>query len=153
MSWIDLPFQGEPGVTTLNGLMDDIVLTSDDGSITITVDGQEIDLTITPDTEFNKGNITGATTIDFEDGKFQKAVLTGNVTLTFDNPPGAGVYIFRFIQDATGNRTVTLPADARLTRGQFMADINFEPDGETTFFVRFLNATDGYEVSYQTFDP
>ena len=52
------------------------------------------------------GNISGATNIDWNDGGMQTAVLTGNVTLTFINPPKSGFCHLELIQDGTGDRTV-----------------------------------------------
>lgn len=41
---------------------------------------------------------------------FNIGQLTGNITLTASNPADGHTVTIRFIQDATGNRTVTLPS-------------------------------------------
>lgn len=53
------------------------------------------------------GNITGAVTIDLALGDTIRATLTGNVSITLTNPANDHDYLFEFIQDATGSRTVT----------------------------------------------
>ena len=70
---------------------------------------------ITP-TINDHGNV-GTTTEDIDlslsTGHVHKITLTGNPTLTFSNPPASGTQIefeIEFIQDGTGNRTVTYPA-------------------------------------------
>jgi hypothetical protein len=81
-----------------------------------TADTQEFTVTnptTTPDlarvVTYAAGNITGATTINFNNGITQNATLTGNVTITFSNPLNGGTHILVFTQDATGGRTVTWP--------------------------------------------
>jgi hypothetical protein len=56
-----------------------------------------------------KGNITGATTVNFNDGNIQTMTLTGNVTFTFSNPKSGASYQLIISQDATGGRTITWP--------------------------------------------
>ena len=77
--------------------------------------GGAISFPITP-TINDHGNV-GTTTEDIDlslsTGHVHKITLTGNPTLTFSNPPASGTQIefeIEFIQDATGNRTVTWPA-------------------------------------------
>lgn len=53
------------------------------------------------------GNITGATTIDLSLGDIVRATLTGNISVTLTNPSSDHDYLFEFIQDTTGSRTVT----------------------------------------------
>ena len=55
------------------------------------------------------GNITGATTVNWNNGACQSATLTGNVTLTFSNPVNGTWYCLSLTQDGTGSRTVTFP--------------------------------------------
>lgn len=55
-------------------------------------------------------------TIDLEDGNVFELTLTGNVTYTISNPPGnniAGSFTLIQKQDATGGRTMTLPASVK----------------------------------------
>ncbi len=56
-----------------------------------------------------KGNITGATTVSFNDGNVQTMTLTGNVTFTFSNPQSGASYQLIITQDATGGRTIAWP--------------------------------------------
>jgi hypothetical protein len=56
---------------------------------------------------------TGAVSLDLAAGNAFSLTLTGNVTLSFANEPGAGVALGVSVactQDATGGRTVTWPA-------------------------------------------
>lgn len=57
----------------------------------------------------NKGNRTGATEIDFNQGNIQLMVLVGNVTLTFVNAVAGSSYQIIITQDATSGRTITWP--------------------------------------------
>jgi len=60
-----------------------------------------------------KGNVSGAISIDIENGNHCSMILTGNTTLSVNNPTASGnfclllLYIF---QDATGGHSVTFPA-------------------------------------------
>lgn len=59
----------------------------------------------------NLGNITGAVALDLRQGMIYQATLTGNVTFSISNaPPGPCRISLVLIQDATGNRTASLPA-------------------------------------------
>jgi hypothetical protein len=64
--------------------------------------------------EFDNGNSGAADTIDWSVGNKQKSTLTGNCTFTFSpEPSGPCDLTLRLIQDATGGRTVTWPADVK----------------------------------------
>ena len=55
---------------------------------------------------------TGATTLDLVNGNEFFLTLTGNITLTFSNPPATGKvgnFTLKTKQDATGSRTITWP--------------------------------------------
>lgn len=58
---------------------------------------------------FAKGDVTGATNIDFLSGNVQSMRLIGNATLTFSNPQNGATYRLIINQDATGTRTITWP--------------------------------------------
>jgi len=67
----------------------------------------------------NAGNISGAVTLDYANGHYQRAVVTGNITsLTVSNwPTGKGAWMYlELAQDATGGRTIAL-ASAYKTAG------------------------------------
>ena len=69
-------------------------------------------------TLWNKGNISGATTLDFINGNTVTATLTGNVTsLAFSNLRTGGVYFIHFIQNALGPWTLTVPAALKVNGG------------------------------------
>ena len=61
---------------------------------------------------FSIGNISGAVTLDYTNGNYQYATLTGNVTsLTINNWPASGTggwMTLELIQDGTGGRTLAL---------------------------------------------
>lgn len=69
------------------------------------------------DTEFagqyggyhNLGDVTGAVTVDWDNGNMQRMRLTGNVTFTFTNPTVGRRYLLLIEQDTVGSRTVTWP--------------------------------------------
>jgi hypothetical protein len=67
--------------------------------------------------EYDAGNSGSALTIDFTDGYSQKVTLTGDVTFTFTNPQNGKNYLLKLVQDATGSRTVTWPANVKWSDG------------------------------------
>lgn len=66
----------------------------------------------TSETVYSVGNISGAVTLDYVNGQYQYATLTGNVSsLTINNWPASGTggwMTLELIQDGTGSRTLTL---------------------------------------------
>ena len=58
---------------------------------------------------YNNGNSGTAITLDLLNGMAQRLTLTGNATLTINNPISGTRYTLVLIQDGTGNRTVTWP--------------------------------------------
>ena len=76
------------------------------------------------ETVYAHGNVSGAVTVNWQNGNHQTMTLTGNVTLTFSNaaPTGKlGAYILFITQDGTGGRTVTFPASHKATTGSTFA--------------------------------
>lgn len=63
------------------------------------------------DAEVDNGNSGTSDNIDWTVGNKQKSTLTGNVTFTFTEPNGPCNLILKLVQDGTGSRTVTWPAD------------------------------------------
>lgn len=59
--------------------------------------------------QYARGNISGATLIDWQASRQQFATLTGDVTLSFDAPDSAGDLRLVLAQDATGGHGVTWP--------------------------------------------
>lgn len=76
------------------------------------------------------------TDIDFSLAKNFKITLTGNVTFTFSNPTEGMVKRVRIVQDATGSRTVTFPANMKY------------PGGSVITFTTTANAIDEIIISY-----
>lgn len=74
------------------------------------------------------GNISGTYNVDLDSNPdvVMYATLTGNVTITFSNVPsqeGANV-VFVLRQDATGGRTLTMPAGSLVINGPVFAQID-----------------------------
>lgn len=65
----------------------------------------------------NAGNSGTSLTVDFNDANVQTITLTGNVTLTLNNPIDGGAYTLILAQDGTGSRTVTWPASVKWSGG------------------------------------
>jgi len=69
---------------------------------------------ITFDAEYDNGNSGSSKTINWNNGQKQKITLTDNCTFTFTAPTsGIGVFRLKLIQDGTGSRTVTWPANVK----------------------------------------
>lgn len=67
------------------------------------------------------GNVSGAVAIDYTDGQWQYATVTGNITgITVSNWPvsGKGAWLtLELIQDGTGSRTLALSSAYRTVGG------------------------------------
>ncbi|MDH3833824.1 MAG: hypothetical protein OES34_06650 [Nitrosopumilus sp.] len=88
----------------------------------------------TVDNHGNVGTVTEDLDISLVTGHVHILTLTGNPTLTFSNPPASGTQMefeIEFIQDATGNRTVTWPASVPET-----VKISSTPGSTTIITVR-----------------
>lgn len=59
---------------------------------------------------YSNGNISGNGTIDWSKGDVQYGTLTGNGTFTYINAGTWQRLTLSLVQDATGGRTITLPA-------------------------------------------
>jgi hypothetical protein len=57
------------------------------------------------------GNSGTTKTIDWRLAVFQKVTMTGNCTFTFNDPQSGVTYGLSLVQDATGSRTATWPAN------------------------------------------
>ena len=81
-------------------------------------DGKFIDCS---ETAYSLGNISGAVTIDYENGHWQYATVNGNITsLTINNLPasGNGAWLtLELVQDGTGSRTLTLSSAYKTAGG------------------------------------
>lgn len=90
---------------------------SDPHGATLTQTDIVINETATFDAEVDNGNSGTADTINWTVGNKQKSTLTDNCTFTFTEPAGPCNLILKLIQDATGGRTVTWPADVNWPSG------------------------------------
>lgn len=92
---------------------------------------------------------TGSITPNLATGKVFRIAMSGNVTLNNPtNPQDGELYTFQFLQDATGGRTITLPAKFRKS-----ASDTATTTASTTTMVtaRYCLADDKYDVvSYRT---
>jgi len=69
-------------------------------------------------TPYSVGNITGAVTLDYNNGNVQYATATGNISgLTISNFPDGGSMTLEIIQDGTGSRTLTYDTAVYKTAG------------------------------------
>jgi hypothetical protein len=70
---------------------------------------------------FDNGTTGGAITADYNNGNCQRFTLNANSTLAVSNFPSAGAFsgsmTIKFIQDATGGRTMTWPASFKFPSG------------------------------------
>jgi hypothetical protein len=95
----------------------------------------------------NTASVTGATTLDLSTTNIYNLTLTGNMTVTFSNPPASGtLYSVMMIvkQDGTGSRTITWPASVKwpnasaptLSTAANAVDVLnfFTVDGGTTYY-------------------
>ena len=82
------------------------------------IDAEFID---SSETAHSLGNISGAVTIDYEDGHWQYATVTGDITsLTINNlpPSGKGGWLtLELVQDGTGGHTISLSSAYRTVGG------------------------------------
>jgi len=100
--------------------------------------------------EFDAGNSGAAATITWPNKQKQRLTLTANTTLTFAVPTGAGNFLLRLIQDATGNRTVTWPGTVRWPGGTAPAISSGGPN--TIHIVSFYyDGTNYYGVGNLSF--
>lgn len=75
-------------------------------------------LGLNPNTVLAGGNISGAKTINRNNGVLQQYTLTGNVTLTLDSGIIPSDHItLELTQDGTGSRTITWPGNVKLAQG------------------------------------
>jgi hypothetical protein len=128
--WIGHTANGTPSLATLTGTTNQVTVTNSAGGITLATP-QSIGTSSTPqfqrlgvgtgadavaglalvgglkDTYTDVGNSGAAATFDLSTGRWQKLTLTGNATLTANNPVAGVTYTLFLKQDAAGSRTVT----------------------------------------------
>lgn len=86
--------------------------------------------------DYNTLTYSATTNIDFSLATSFKITLTGGVTFTFSNPRAGMVKRLRIVQDGTGSRTVTFPANMKY------------PDGSAITFTTTANAIDEIIITY-----
>lgn len=105
-----------PGATSFavrnNANSRDNLLISDAGNVTVYKD-LRVDTGQAYIDRYSYGNSTTAATIDWANGNTQAITLTGDCTLTLNNPISGAFYTLEIKQDATGNRTITWPVDVK----------------------------------------
>jgi len=73
---------------------------------------------INPDKVYDAGNVTGAVTFKADNGIFIRATLTANIAVTLPDAYSFGDSLtLCLIQDSTGSRTVTWPANFKKANG------------------------------------
>ena len=83
------------------------------GAVTFSGAGKQATQTLTA-----VGNITGATTLDFDvRGNYISATLTGAVTFTFSNMRAGTTYVLLLTQNGTGGYAITWPSSVRWPGG------------------------------------
>lgn len=103
---------------------------------------------VTFQAEIDNPSSTTSAQIDWTSGQKQRLLLDNNPTITFVAPPGPCNLTLKVVQDATGNRTVTWPANVRWPNGQAanltnagdaIDLVSFYYDGSNYFGVASLN--------------
>lgn len=79
---------------------------------------------------------------------FYIGTLTGNTTLSISSPVDGQTISVRFVQDATGGRTVTLPSDVK-TVGTY----NNQANGVCWLYLTYVESATRWEGSYQWVAP
>lgn len=99
--------------------------------------------TVTFAPEFDNGDFSGATTVDWNNGQKQAGFLSASGTLSFTDPPGPGNFLLRLINTGTPAHPVTWPSDVffpgginpALTAGSPTIDIvSFYFDGTGSYY-------------------
>lgn len=111
--------QGSTNDVTIKNDADAAVINIPTGTTSVTFEGDvQFKTEATFDAEVDNGNSGAADTIDWTAGNKQKSTLTDNCTFTFSpEPSGPCNLVLKLIQDATGSRTVTWPADVKWPGG------------------------------------
>lgn len=132
---IDTMFNGDPSSTNINGLTTNTNIDAGadfipyyDASVAanrklklddISTKFNEVaaGTSFYTNSETDNGNSGTSKTIAFGDKNFHKLTLTGNCTISFDDPNGPTTLIVKLVQDGTGSRTVTWPGTVKWQGG------------------------------------
>lgn len=117
-TWVELNYLvlASPGVITGPLAITD-ALTVQAGGLTVTDGNVAVSSGQVNITRANAGDSGTSKTLDWNDGNLQRLRLTGNVTLTLNNPVTGASYFLELLQDATGGRTVTWPSTVKWEGG------------------------------------
>jgi len=97
----------------------------------------------------DNGNSSAAATISWNSGNFQKITLTADCTITFTDPVSKiGLCYIEYIQDGTGNRTVTYStANTIRTGGGFGLNTANSDAGESDVVTYIFDGTNYNQIS------
>lgn len=101
-------------------------------------------------TEFANGNSGTSFTINWNNGQKQNITLNSTTTLSFTNPPGAGNFLLKLIQDSTGGRSVTWPASVRWPQGVAPA-VNSGGGNAIHIITFYFDGTNYYAIGVLNF--
>ena len=87
---------------------------------------------------FNAGNSGTTKTINWNDGDQQLLTVNANTTLSFSNIVAGRNYVLHIRQDATGNRTITLPSTVRASNNLPFSLINVSTTANALTIVGFF---------------
>lgn len=91
--------------------------------------------------------ISGSVATDADEGHFFDIVLTSNITLTNPTNPSDGQRItWRFRQDSTGGRTVTLGSKFRLAAGD-TSTVDPDPDATSYMSALYNQPEDTWDIN------
>lgn len=102
-------------------------------------------------TETDNGNSGTSDTIDWGASNKQKSTLTGNCTFVFTAPTGPCSLILKLVQDGTGSRTVTWPANVKWPAGT--APTLTTTAGRVDIITFYYDGTNYYGNSSLNFTP
>jgi len=100
-------------------------------------------------TEYSNGNSGATPTVDWGNGQKQVITMTANATFAFTAPLGAGNFLLRLVQDATGSWVATWPGTVKWAAGT-APTLSTAPNAEdiVTFY---WNGTNYYGVASLNF--
>jgi hypothetical protein len=99
-------------------------------------------------TPYSVGNISGAVTVDCNNGNVQYATATGNISsLTINNFPDGGTLTLVITQDGTGSRTLTYSAGTYKTQGGSTLALSTAASSVDHLFFRKINSIINFDIA------
>lgn len=127
ISILETVSKGEDFNRYIKWLIDDAVTDLVDGLFWRLIDGSDDTITTAFKVIFEKsasfnsvknvGNSGSSKLIDWCNGNKQKIILTNDVTISFNNPPGPAGLQLIMIQDAVGSHNPTFPSNVKFSNG------------------------------------